>query len=126
VQSNVVTKTWVAAVTGPPDLIVSTGAVAKVGGTLQVELRIKNNGGSQATNVRITSVTLLAPVTYAGPALPVNKGSLAPGATATQVLSLNLNGVASGSVVRFTVRGTYQDTAGASFQYSANRLVRVP
>jgi hypothetical protein len=123
-QSNIAVKNWVL---GPPDLVVSIGNLSKAGGIMKVELKLRNNGGLVAKDVKITTVNrITVPVTYSGPALPISKGDLAAGATTSQDLDFNLNGVAAGATVRFSVAGTFKDANGKSYLFSSNRLVRVP
>ena len=121
--SNQVTKTWSA---GPPNMSLgTTGNNTRVGNTFSVEIRIRNAGGGQADNVTITKVTPLAPAGYIGPALPVDKGSLAAGASVLQTLQFNVNGIATGAKVGFSIQGTYKDPlkpptmAGGALKFSA-------
>jgi hypothetical protein len=63
---------------------------------------------------------------YVGPDLPNDIGSLGPGATVSETLKFNVGNTPSGTVVRFNIRGTYHDTGGKSYGFSANMLVKVP
>jgi hypothetical protein len=110
----------------PPSLIGSVGTLAHAGTELNVEGRLRNKGGSQAHHVTITSILPTAPLAYVGPDLPNDIGSLGPGATVSETLKFNVGNTPSGTVVRFNIRGTYHDTGGKSYGFSANMLVKVP
>jgi PKD domain-containing protein len=116
-QSNLVSKTWGS---GAPNISVgATGNNTRVADTFSVEVRLRNAGGTQADHVTITSVRPLAPVTYIGPALPKDEGSLAAGTSVNETLQFNVTGVATGSKVGFGVRGTFIDPDGKTYSFSA-------
>lgn len=117
-QSNLVSKTWT---TGPPNMSLgTTGNNTRVGNTFSVEIRIRNAGGSPANNVTITKVTPIAPAVFSGPALPVDKGALASGASVLQALQFNVAaGPAVGAKVGFSIQGTFKNPAGQTLSFSA-------
>jgi len=108
-----------------PDIAVTTGNVAGQG-VVTVAVNLGNPGGLDASNVTISSIKPVAPATYTGPALPVTVGSITAGTTVSQNIQINTAGMASGSLARFQISGSFQDGAGHNFQFSSVRGVKVP
>ncbi len=108
-----------------PDIAVTNGS-ATGSGVLSVAVNLNNTGGTDASKVTISGVRVIAPATYVGPALPVTVGGITAGTTASQNIQINTSGMASGSVARFQITGSYLDGAGNSYQFSSVRGVTVP
>jgi hypothetical protein len=105
---------------GPPNIsVASDGNLTRAGDAFTVEVVIRNAGGSDADNVTITAVRPIPPVTYIGPAVPINEGSVPAGSSATQALQFDVTGVATGAKVPFVVRGSYNDASGKAFAFNA-------
>ncbi len=91
-----------------PSITVSNNPPSRNGDVVTVPVKLRNSGSAEARDLRITRVgdTLLtAPATYRGPSLPILLGTLAAGATVTQDLDFNLNGLAGGATLRFNIGG---------------------
>jgi len=108
-----------------PDIAVTNGNPSGQG-TLTVPVNLNNTGGLDASNVRITSITPVAPATYTGPPLPLLVGKITAGSSDPQSISINVSGMASGSIAHFQVNGSYQDSSGNNYQFSSVRGVKVP
>jgi hypothetical protein len=107
------------------DIAVTTGNPAGQG-VLTVGVNLNNSGATDASNVTISSIRPILPATYIGPALPVTVGNITPGTTVSQNIQINVAGLASGSIARFQVNGSFQDSSGNNFEYSSVRGVQVP
>ncbi|HEY6340511.1 MAG TPA: hypothetical protein VIY49_03390 [Bryobacteraceae bacterium] len=108
-----------------PDIAVTTGNPSGQG-VLTIPVSLNNTGGIDASGVTISSIKPISPATYIGPALPVTVGNITAGTTVSQNIQINVAGLASGSIARFQINGSFQDSAGNSFQYSSVRGVQVP
>ncbi len=108
-----------------PDISVTNGDPSGQG-TVTVLVNLNNTGGTDASNVRITSIKPVSPATYAGPVLPLLVGKITAGSTYSQSIPINVSGMASGSIAHFQVNGSYQDSSGNNYQFSSVRGVKVP
>ncbi len=126
VTSNTVTKTWVS---GAPRGLVGNGTPTRPSaGVVQVPLTLANAGGDDAVNIKITNVSGIAPagITYAGPALPISEPNLAVGASETQNVRFNVGATPSGTIMKFTVTGTYDDSSAHHYTFTATRQIKIP
>lgn len=70
-------------------------------------------------------MTPMAPVTYLGSLLPVNLGPVPPGAAAHLTVQTDVTGVATGSRVLLSVKGTSTDPSGNLANFTGVIAVRL-
>ena len=108
-----------------PNISVTRGNLSGQG-MVTVPLIVNNTGDVDARNVTITSITPTSPATYAGPTLPLTIGTITPGTNGSTSIQLNVSVMAPGSVARFQINGSYQDSDGNDHQFSSPGDFRVP
>ena len=97
----------------PAQLVVTTTPLVRTNcGAIVVAVTGKNVGGATANNVKLTSATLVAPTTNGTP-LPQILGSLAPGQSATTVMTFSGTNNPPKQKRTLTLGGTYNN--GATF-----------
>ena len=111
---------------GPPSLTGSATVQSLSGTTLSLTLQITNNGTETANNIVITKVTPrvlsgAGQVTLTSPTLPVSVGSLAPGASATATLVLNVPSTVTSLALIET--GTMTDAQAKAYSYTLGQEV---
>ena len=128
VTSNTASASWVA---GPARMVIVRGNPTRVpngGGAgidrITIDATLRNDGGANANNVTLTLITPLAPLSFVSPALPKVLGMVAPGSANAVTQQLNFNvpaGTPAGTIVKFSIKGTY--TGGT---FSAVQVFAMP
>ncbi|MGH9944921.1 MAG: hypothetical protein ACRD9R_21435, partial [Pyrinomonadaceae bacterium] len=101
--------------------IVTTTVLTRVGGNVQADITIQNQGTGVANGVTLTQARLSPPTTDGAP-LPQIYGDLGPGQSATRTVTFSGTNNLPGAVRVLQLRGTYN--GGAVF--TSARSVRLP
>ena len=97
----------------PANLVVTTTSLVRTNcGAIAVGVTVQNVGGATANNVKLTIATLVSPTTNGTP-LPQNLGHLAPGQSATTVMTFSGTNNPPKQKRTLTLGGTYSN--GATF-----------
>lgn len=111
---------------GPPSLIGRATVQSLSGTTLTIALQVTNNGTMPANNVVLNKVAPkvlsgTGKVSFISPTLPITVGTLAPGASATVNLVLNVAKTVTNLAI--TESGTMQDSQAKTYNFTLGQEV---
>ena len=104
-----------------PAISTGTPTYGQTGTTLYVTLPITNVGGSTASSLQLTKLTL-STESLLTPSLPVTVGDLAAGASFDLYATFDASSLLPGKNYLLTVRGSYQGASGLT-GFSVNRFI---